>query len=327
MTVGKWFAPPSGGYSGLGPNGEVVERTGPPPKVPAIPEGVRARATARDEATNGDDPIPRYAQLDLWMALYGSGRSEEYGPFRDQHGFAETWARLCDEVRTARAGEAEPVGCYCTVNLPHIYRPDLGCPSLSPITTADVRRVGGIVPEGALPPAQRGGAEADRLREENRRIAEVFSADNTRLSNLNDGLREEVERLTSTSESTRAAGDGDRSLKATDGIEVPADVAWVHAVPVMHPNRGRLLVPQERRVSHTCEPPLRDRVILTPDGRSGPTDTFAPPWGSTWDCPSCGRVWIVRTHPGEITSDRSGEWWPATWWVARRHRRRARDEL
>lgn len=46
------------------------------------------------------DPIPRYAQLDLWMALYGADRSEEYGPFREEHGFAETWARLCGEVRS-----------------------------------------------------------------------------------------------------------------------------------------------------------------------------------------------------------------------------------
>lgn len=39
--VGKWFAPPSGGYNGLGPNGEVVTRKGNPPKIPATAAGVR----------------------------------------------------------------------------------------------------------------------------------------------------------------------------------------------------------------------------------------------------------------------------------------------
>jgi len=55
-----------------------------------------------------DDPIPRYAQLDVWMALFGADRSQEYEAFRDEHGFAETWALLCHDVRAqaARAGEA-----------------------------------------------------------------------------------------------------------------------------------------------------------------------------------------------------------------------------
>lgn len=37
----KWFAPPSGGYSGLGPGGTLVESPGKPPKGPASAEGVR----------------------------------------------------------------------------------------------------------------------------------------------------------------------------------------------------------------------------------------------------------------------------------------------
>lgn len=36
---GKWFAPPSGGYRGLTASGEVLVRTGPPPKIPATPDG------------------------------------------------------------------------------------------------------------------------------------------------------------------------------------------------------------------------------------------------------------------------------------------------
>lgn len=57
--------------------------------------------TAADQPTtepSGDDPIPRYAQLDVWMSLYGSHRSQEYEPYREQHGFALTWANLCWEV-------------------------------------------------------------------------------------------------------------------------------------------------------------------------------------------------------------------------------------
>ena len=38
---GKWFAPPSGGYSGVGPEGEVVARKGLPPKTPATAPGLR----------------------------------------------------------------------------------------------------------------------------------------------------------------------------------------------------------------------------------------------------------------------------------------------
>jgi hypothetical protein len=44
-----WFAPPSGGYSGLGPNGEVVPRPGRPPATPATASGIRAAAQREDE--------------------------------------------------------------------------------------------------------------------------------------------------------------------------------------------------------------------------------------------------------------------------------------
>jgi hypothetical protein len=40
-SSGRWFAPPAGGYSGHGPNGEIVRRTGFPPKIPATPSGVQ----------------------------------------------------------------------------------------------------------------------------------------------------------------------------------------------------------------------------------------------------------------------------------------------
>jgi hypothetical protein len=66
------------------------------------------KAEAEVEQLSGtDDPIPRYAQLDIWMALYGSNRSEGYGPFRDGHGFAETWAFLFSEVKRLSAWKAD----------------------------------------------------------------------------------------------------------------------------------------------------------------------------------------------------------------------------
>lgn len=46
--TGRWFAPPTGGYSGLGPNGAIVERRGAPPSIPATPEGVRRMKAAKE---------------------------------------------------------------------------------------------------------------------------------------------------------------------------------------------------------------------------------------------------------------------------------------
>jgi hypothetical protein len=43
-----------------------------------------------------DDPIPRYAQLDIWMAL--GFDPTYYEASREMDGFAETWAQLCAEV-------------------------------------------------------------------------------------------------------------------------------------------------------------------------------------------------------------------------------------
>lgn len=48
--VGRWFAPSTGGYSGLGPDGEVVPRKGTPPKLPATPAGV-AKTHAAEQRT------------------------------------------------------------------------------------------------------------------------------------------------------------------------------------------------------------------------------------------------------------------------------------
>jgi len=47
---GKWFAPPSGGYRGLTANGEVLVRTGPPPKIPATPAGPAPRPAGRQRS-------------------------------------------------------------------------------------------------------------------------------------------------------------------------------------------------------------------------------------------------------------------------------------
>jgi hypothetical protein len=47
--TGGWLAPPSGGYSGRGPHGEIVPPpSGPPPAIPATEAGIRARDAAAD---------------------------------------------------------------------------------------------------------------------------------------------------------------------------------------------------------------------------------------------------------------------------------------
>lgn len=46
-----------------------------------------------------EDPIPRYAQQDIWMSLYGAENSEGYDEYRERYGFAETWAMMCSVVR------------------------------------------------------------------------------------------------------------------------------------------------------------------------------------------------------------------------------------
>lgn len=47
-------------------------------------------------------PIPRYAMLDIWCALFGADHPEEFERFADQWGYAETWAWLCSGVREGR---------------------------------------------------------------------------------------------------------------------------------------------------------------------------------------------------------------------------------
>ncbi|GIG37557.1 hypothetical protein [Cellulomonas pakistanensis] len=52
-----WVPPREGYYRGLGPNGEAVKRTGPPPPMPPTEEGIRRleriEQAARDRAAAG----------------------------------------------------------------------------------------------------------------------------------------------------------------------------------------------------------------------------------------------------------------------------------
>lgn len=49
---------------------------------------------------NGEaDPIPRYAQLDVFTALFGTDRANEFDGWRDDRTFADAWARLMGGVR------------------------------------------------------------------------------------------------------------------------------------------------------------------------------------------------------------------------------------
>ena len=57
--------------------------------------------------------IPRYAMLDVWAALRGSDQSQAFESFRDEHGYAETWARLMHDVRAIKAEQERDERCGC----------------------------------------------------------------------------------------------------------------------------------------------------------------------------------------------------------------------
>jgi hypothetical protein len=63
-------------------------------------------STASKEVPIHDDPIPMYAQLDIWAALHNPEdvNPAEYDAFRAEHGYADTWAELCAAVRTVARG-------------------------------------------------------------------------------------------------------------------------------------------------------------------------------------------------------------------------------
>ncbi len=63
------------------------------------------RRTVQGEPTATS--IPRYAMLDVWMALYGHENSQAFDGFYEGAGYAEAWATLLAAIR-ARA--AEPQG-------------------------------------------------------------------------------------------------------------------------------------------------------------------------------------------------------------------------
>lgn len=53
-----------------------------------------------------DQVIPRYAMLDVWMALYDHDNSQAFDGFYESAGYAEAWATLLAAIR-ARAGEPQ----------------------------------------------------------------------------------------------------------------------------------------------------------------------------------------------------------------------------
>ena len=64
----------------------------------AIEAAVRAAAPIIERAVRErDDPIPRYAQLDVWMALGGGAVAFER--WRDGRTFADAWSELIAAVR------------------------------------------------------------------------------------------------------------------------------------------------------------------------------------------------------------------------------------
>jgi len=66
------------------------------------------------------DPIPRYAQLDVWMALYGADFSSAFEEWRDRHSFAEAWARLVGGVRENASYKANHLAALPSVPTPTV---------------------------------------------------------------------------------------------------------------------------------------------------------------------------------------------------------------
>jgi hypothetical protein len=102
--VGKAFAGWAEENSGLAvdENFEYTDRTVGNFAAAAFAAGAKWQA----EHTSKDDPIPMYAQLDIWSALHNPEDVDpaEYDAFRAEHGFADTWAELCAAVRTVARG-------------------------------------------------------------------------------------------------------------------------------------------------------------------------------------------------------------------------------
>jgi len=46
-----------------------------------------------------DDPIPLYAQLDVWMALYGPETSQAFEKYAATVGFADRWSEILGVIR------------------------------------------------------------------------------------------------------------------------------------------------------------------------------------------------------------------------------------
>lgn len=70
----------------------------PAPEYDALTVAVRAAAPIIERAVRErDDPIPRYAQLDVWMALGGGAVAFER--WRDGRTFADAWSELIAAVR------------------------------------------------------------------------------------------------------------------------------------------------------------------------------------------------------------------------------------
>lgn len=63
-------------------------------------DGLSENCNQHREPREGDDPIPRYAQLDIWMAL--GYDPNDYTTHREAAGFDATWAVLCAAVRSRR---------------------------------------------------------------------------------------------------------------------------------------------------------------------------------------------------------------------------------
>lgn len=86
---------------------ELTNETDPRKMIQVRADALRALVDMVPTPDPEWGPIPRYAMLDIWMAVHGSDQSEEFEGFADELGYAETWARLCAMVRKLTGTEEQ----------------------------------------------------------------------------------------------------------------------------------------------------------------------------------------------------------------------------
>ena len=99
-----------------------------------------------------------------------------------------------------------------------------------------------------------------------------------------------------------------RGRRRATRMEDPPDASWVKMVRLDHAHRGQIVPPSARGRAHKAW----HECVVPP----------IEPEGTTWDCPDCGRVWIVAYY--ETGTLAGWLWTRASWRTARAHRKATR---